>query len=251
MRGEVDYLMTEFKLSEALKLLYSLIWNDFCSWYLEWIKPGFEEQMPTFIYQKTVAFYDTILQMLHPFMPFITEEIYHLIENREDDLCVKQFKGLTEADDANLQQGYLLQQLITGVRDAKQKNGIKPREAVNIFIQTNSPDVYEQFDSIFRKQVSAQSISFVKEAVENTIILSVDKDRLFIQSDAGVDKAGLRMEIEKNLEHQQNFLAGVRKKLANERFVQNAKPEVIALEQRKQSDAEARIRLLEESLHSL
>ncbi len=251
MRGEVDYLMGEFKLSEALKTIYSLIWDDFCSWYLEWIKPPFEESISEATFQKTISFFDSVLQLLHPFMPFITEEIYHLLASHEDDLCVKQFKGLTEADDAVLQNGTLLQKLITGVRDAKNKNGLKPRETVSVFVLTKDKAGYQRFASILAKQISAGSIEFVEEPVADSIVVSANTDRLYLQSNVSIDTASLRAEMEKDLQYQKNFLESVSKKLSNERFVQNAKPEVVAMERKKRADAEARIRSLEESLSNL
>ena len=251
VRGEVDYLMSGFKLSEALKSIYSLIWDDFCSWYLEWIKPGFEEPVNTKIYTKTVDFFSAILQLLHPFMPFISEEIYHLLEERKDDLCIKQWKGITEADDAVLQQGILLQQLITGVRDAKQKNGLKPRETISVFIHTKEEAAYAGFENIFKKQISADRIAYTSQPVPESIIVVVEKDKLYLQSSISVDTNILRAEMEKDLSYQQNFLISVTKKLLNEKFVQNAKPEVVALERKKQADAEARIKSLEESLSNL
>ena len=251
VRGEVDYLMSGFKLSEALKSIYSLIWDDFCSWYLEWIKPGFEEPVNTKIYTKTVDFFSAILQLLHPFMPFISEEIYHLLEERKDDLCIKQWKGITEADDAVLQQGILLQQLITGVRDAKQKNGLKPRETISVFIHTKEEAAYAGFENIFKKQISADRIAYTSQPVPESIIVVVEKDKLYLQSSVSVDTNILRAEMEKDLSYQQNFLISVTKKLLNEKFVQNAKPEVVALERKKQADAEARIKSLEESLSNL
>ncbi len=250
-RGEVDYLMANFKLSEALKVIYSLVWDDFCSWYLEWIKPAIGESIDDNVYQKTVSFFTTALQLLHPFMPFITEEIYHLVEERDDDLCVKQWTGIIEADDAVLQQGILLQQLITGIRDAKVKNHLKPREAIQISVQTKERGVYESIASLLQKQTSAEAIRFVEEAVDGAIILPVGSDKLYLQSETSLDTNQLRSEIQKDLDYQRNFLNSVIRKLSNERFVQNAKPEVVALERKKQADAEARIQSLEESLANL
>ena len=105
VRNEVDNLMSQFRLSEALKTIYSLIWDDFCSWYLEWIKPEFEEKIAEPVYEKTVSFFDSLLQLLHPFMPFITEEIYHFLKERNDDLIVKQFSPAGKTDATILQQG--------------------------------------------------------------------------------------------------------------------------------------------------
>ncbi len=251
VRGEVDYLLSNFKLSEALKTIYSLVWDDFCSWYLEWIKPTSEEKMSNAVYQKTLHFFDTILQLLHPFMPFITEEIYHLLAERTDDLCVKQWKGFIEADDAILQQGILLQQLITSVRDAKNKNGLKPREAVGLFVQANNKSVYERFKNILQKQTSSNEITYVDKAVVGSIVITVETDNIYLKTNVSIDKKSIKTDIEKDLEYQRNFLNSVIKKLSNERFVQNAKPEVVALERKKQSDVEARIQSLEQSLANL
>ncbi len=251
VRGEVDYLLSNFKLSEALKSIYSLIWDDFCSWYLEWIKPSADEKMSRVVYQKTTDFFDTILQLLHPFMPFITEEIYHLLKERSDDLCVKQWKGFVEADDAILQEGILLQQTITGVRDAKNKNGLKPRETVGFFIQTGERSSYERFAFILQKQTSASEILFVDEPVAEAIVISLEKDKIYLRANISIDKQSIKEEIAKDLAYQRNFLNSVMKKLSNERFVQNAKAEVIALERKKQTDAEARIQSLEQSLANL
>ncbi len=251
VRGEADYLLSNFKLSEALKTIYSLVWDDYCSWYLEWIKPSADEKISEFVYEKTVNFFDTILQLLHPFMPFITEEIYHILKERSDDLCIKQWKGFVEADDAILQQGILLQQLITGVRDAKNKNGLKPRETVGLFIQTGERSSYERFAFILQKQTSAEEIVYVDEPIADVVVISVEKDKIYLRSNASIDKQSIKQEIEKDLEYQHNFLNSVMKKLSNERFVQNAKAEVVALERKKQSDAEARIQSLEQSLANL
>src|SRR5688572_10205779 len=107
--------MSQFRLSEALKTIYSLVWDDFCSWYLEWIKPGFEQPIDTAVYNKTVYFFEQLMQLLHPYMPFITEELYHLIDEHEDDLCVKQFTPTNTADKKILEDAGLLKQVITAI----------------------------------------------------------------------------------------------------------------------------------------
>ena len=133
---QVEELYAQFRLSEALKTIYSLIWDDFCSWYLEWVKPPFEQQIDTGVYQKTVEFFTELMQLLHPFMPFITEEIYHQLKEREDDICVKQFTTAATPDAMILQQGELLKQVISTIRDARVKNNIKPKDPVRLHIQT-------------------------------------------------------------------------------------------------------------------
>src|SRR5665647_657236 len=125
VRNEVDTLMNQFRLSEALKTIYSLIWDDFCSWFLEWIKPEFGHAMDQKVYEKAVYFFDELLQILHPFMPFITEEIYHLLKERKDDLMIKQFSPVQKAEEKLLQSGNKLKELISAIRDAKHKNKIQ------------------------------------------------------------------------------------------------------------------------------
>ncbi len=251
VKAEVDELMKQFRLSEALKVIYSLIWDDFCSWYLEWIKPGFEQSIETAVYNKTITFFTELMQLLHPYMPFVTEEIYHLLEERKDDLCIKQFAEAKPADKKFLLQGNLLKQVITNIRDARNKNQLKPKETIRLSIETSMPESYRSIKDILSKQVNAEEMSFVKEAVANTIVVAIEKDKFYIATEKELDTSALKGDLLKDLEHQKNFLASVEKKLSNEKFVQNAKPEVLAMEQKKKADAEARIKTIEESLSTI
>ncbi len=248
---EVDGLLKQFRLSEALKNIYSLIWDDFCSWYLEWVKPGFEQPIDEVTYLKTISFFEKLVHLLHPFMPFITEEIYHLLGEKTDDLCVKQYSVAGKINSSILSEGQLLKQVITAIRDARNKNQIKPKEEIILHLQSNAPKVYEAINHILAKQVNAKQINITKEPVANTIVLAVEKDKFYIEAEKQLNTGILKDDLLKDLEHQKGFLQSVQKKLSNERFVQNAKPEVIALEKKKQADAEARIKTIEESLASL
>jgi valyl-tRNA synthetase len=252
-RTEIDSLMNQFRLSEALKTIYSLIWDDFCSWYLEWIKPEFGQPIDGTVYSKTVYFFEELLQLLHPYTPFITEEIYHLLKERKDgdDLCVKQFEAVKHSDKTILQEGELLKKVITAIRDARNKNQVKPKDSIKLYIQTDTTENYKAIENILSKQVNAEEINYSKENIANSIIVAVQKDKFFIEIRKQVDTSALKEELMKDLEYQNNFLNSVLKKLSNERFVQNAKPEVVALERKKQADAEARIKTIEESLQNL
>ena len=251
VKTEVEVLMNQFKLSEALKTIYSLVWDDFCSWYLEWVKPGFEQPISKEIYEKAVGFFEELMQLIHPFMPFVSEEIYHLLKEQSDDLCVKVNApvGVTDAD--TLQQGELLKQVITALRDARNKNQIKPKETIQLHIQTADTANYKAIESILTKQVNAASITFTNATVANTIVVAVETDKFYIESEKELDTTALKQELLKDLAHQQGFLESVLKKLSNERFVQNARPDVIELERKKQADAEARIKTIEESLANI
>jgi valyl-tRNA synthetase len=248
---QVDILYGQFKLSEALKTIYSLIWDDFCSWYLEWVKPGFDQPIASEVYIKTLGFFEELMQLLHPFMPFITEEIYHLLSDRKDDLCVKQFKQTPQANTQILQEGEMLKKIISAIRDARNKNQIKPKDTVKLHIQTQDKKVYDNIENIFSRQVNAESINYTLENISNAIVVAVEKDKFFLEAEQQLDAEVLKEELLKDLEHQQNFLESVLKKLSNERFVANAKEEVVDLEKKKQADAEARIKVLEESLANL
>lgn len=251
VRTEVDALMQQFRLSEALKTIYSLIWDDFCSWYLEWVKPGFEQPIDAAVYNKTVSFFEELMLLLHPFMPFITEEIYHHLREQKIDLCISQSFSPAHTHATVLQQGELLKKVITNLRDARNKNQLKPKEAVTLHIETADTAAYDAINTIIAKQVNATSINFANGSVANTIVVAVEKDKFYIESEKQLDNSTLKADLLKDLAHQQNFLESVMKKLGNERFVQNAKPDVIAMEQKKKSDAEARIKTIEESLAAL
>jgi len=248
---EIDILMSQFKLSEALKTIYSLIWDDFCSWYLEWVKPGFEQPIDSTVYQKTVGFFEDLMQLLHPIMPFITEEIYHLLQPQSVDLCVKQLNAASVQNTVILSQAELLKKAITAIRDARVKNQIKPKETIQLHIQTEANNNYAAIATILQKQVNAANIYFTHTNITNSIVVAVETDKFYIESEKELDTEALTQELEKDLAHQKGFLESVLKKLSNERFVQNAKPEVIALERKKQADALARIQTIEESLSNL
>lgn len=251
VKAEVETLMQQFRLSEALKTIYSLVWDDFCSWYLEWVKPGFEQPIAKKVYEATINYFTELLQLLHPYMPFVTEEIYHLLQPRTTDLCQLQLVPGSQPDANILAQGNLLKEAISGLRDARNKNQLKPKEEINLHLQTAEQGIYQTIEGILAKQVNAKSMAYTNDAVNGAISVVIGKDKFYIESERPVDTAAQKAELEKELAHLQGFLTSVEKKLGNERFVQNAKPEVIALERKKQSDAQEKIKLIEETLKSL
>ncbi|MFM7709732.1 MAG: valine--tRNA ligase [Ferruginibacter sp.] len=249
---DVELLMRQFRLSEALKYLYSLIWDDFCSWYLEWVKPGFEMPVSAFVLNKTIAFYTELMQLLHPFMPFVTEEIYQRLEDRDIDLCVRtQPKIEQSASDIILSEGALLQSFITAIRDIRNKQQIKPKEPIDIFIQSDVPALIDRIQMILQQQTNAQSIAMTSANIEGAFTTVVDVHTCYIISSQPVDAAKQREDLEKEMVHLVGFLGSVEKKLSNERFVQQAKPEVVALEQKKRSDAIEKIDRIRQQLDRL
>ena len=252
-KAEIEGLYREFKLSEILKTIYSLIWDDFCSWYLEWVKPGFEESIDANIYSKTVEFFEELMELLHPFMPFVTEETYHQLKARKegDDLTIRRMKTSRSQNSEVLKQGELLKEVITSIRDARNKAQLKPKDQINLHIQTANTAVYKSIESILQKQVNSESVNYVTEAVSNSINIVVQRDKFFIGSERQTDTSSQKEQLQKDLLYFQGFLSSVEKKLGNERFVQNAKPEIVEIERRKKADAEAKIKAIKESLESL
>ena len=251
---EVTELIKDFRLSEALKTIYSLIWNDFCSWYLEWVKPPIDQPVSTHVYARTISLYEQLLQLLHPYMPFVTEDIYHILRDRKpgDDLIVKQLPDYSKPDAELLKEGSKLQDLITAVRDTRNKNLLKPKETIKLWIDTDHHAFYEAVQDILRRQVNAEHIGFTTEALQGSISLVVKTDKLYIEAAAAtIDISLQREQMEKDLKYFTGFIASVDKKLDNEKFVQNAKPEVIENERKKREDAVAKVKTLEESLQLL
>jgi valyl-tRNA synthetase len=247
-KTEITRQFKEFRLSEALKTIYSLIWDDFCSWYLEWVKPDYGQSIETAILSNTIVYFDELLQLLHPFMPFVTEEIYHLLKDRNDDLCIRQFAEPEEFDAVVESRGRLLIEAISSIREARTKNQVKAKDKIGLHIQTVDVEVYTPILPLLAKQVNAKPILFVKDAVANSIAVLVQKDPFYIEINKPFDANAQKEEILKELAHLKGFLDLVDRKLVNERFVQNAKPEVLALEQKKKRDTLMKIQVLEESL---
>lgn len=250
-KAEVEKLFKEFKLSEALKTIYSLIWDDFCSWYLEWQKPEFGDATITSKLQATIGFFEELLQLLHPYMPFITEEIYHLLKEQADDLSVKQFKATGSVDSSIIAQGETLKNVISAVRDARVKNNIKNKETISLYIQAEHKAGYEPLFDILQRQINADNIAFTDNAVEKCINVLVQKDKLYIETKTELDTSAQKEQLQKDLVYFEGFLASVEKKLGNERFVQNAKLEVVENERKKKADAEEKINALKEALAAL
>ncbi len=249
---QIDALFKDFKLSEALKTIYSLIWDDFCSWYLEWVKPAQDQEMDKQVYEETVSLFEDLMQLLHPFMPFLTEEIFHLLRDQKDDLIVRQLNTSEEYNETVLQQGQLLQQMITAIRDTRNKNNISNKQAITLQIETNNIGFYEKIESIAKRQLNIErwEYQFDVSPVYIPVVLGEDKFRIHVYGQV-VDYATRKAKLEEELEYLKGFLTSVDKKLSNEKFVQNAKPEIIANERKKQSDAVAKIKTLEESLSLL
>ncbi len=256
VKTELDQSYDQFRLSEALMTIYSLIWDDFCSWYLEWVKPPYgEETIDEKLIISTKIFFVELMKLLHPYMPFITEEIYHELGERVDgdDLCIALLGSSVskEADTSILDHGKLLQASITGIRDARNKAQLKPKESIALFVQTESAAPYDIIGDILVKQVNAATMEITSSTIPDAIPAVAGKEKFYLLTSTPMDMGSQKEELKKELEYLKGFLLSVEKKLSNEKFVANAKTEVVDIEKKKKADAEIKIRMIEESLTNL
>lgn len=246
---EIEEQFEKFRISDALHLIYKLIWDDFCSWYLEAVKPNFGEAISQEVYDETMNFFGELMKLLHPFMPFLTEELWQNITERkvEEALVVAQQRK-AEGFEENIIAGFdFAKELISGVRNYRQSKGISPREAVELY--TNA----ERFENeaIVRKLANVSEIHFVGKTDKPSFTFLVGATEVSIPLSENLDLAEEKKKTEEELAYLKGFLISVEKKLSNEKFVANAKPEIVENERKKQKDAQEKIALLEEKLKGL
>ncbi|MFM1931096.1 MAG: hypothetical protein RL226_399, partial [Bacteroidota bacterium] len=250
---EINDLFEQFKLSEALMTTYKLIWDDFCSWYLEMVKPVYGSPIDRATLAATVQFFETGLRLLHPFMPFISEEIWQLLRERstpQDALVVAEWPTATEVNSDMLAAFALMQEVVTGVRTIRKDNQIPQKEAIELIVRNNG-DVTDQFDPVIKHLCNITSIAYAAEKQEKAFSFMVRTSDFFVPFGDNVDTAAEREKLEKELEYLQGFLTSVEKKLQNEKFVNSAPAAVVDSEKKKQSDALSKIAAIQEKLASL
>jgi valyl-tRNA synthetase len=251
--AEINDLYTKFRLSDALMATYKLVWDDFCAWYLEMIKPEFADGKAKPVDAKTVAatigFFENILKILHPFMPFITEELYHNIAERSfGDACiVAKWPEPKNYSSLFLEKFGIAIDVVAQVRNIRNQKNIHPKEMVELLVRSSSPD--NSFDSVIRKLAGVSSVKYTSEKPASAAGFILKSNEYFVPIQVNVEEEKARLE--KELIYNQGFLQAVQKKLANEKFVSNAKPELIEHERRKQFDAEAKIKAIEQQLGNL
>ncbi|MDN3670229.1 valine--tRNA ligase [Echinicola jeungdonensis] len=249
---EIEDHFSKFRISDALMTTYKLVWDDFCSWYLEMIKPDYQKPIDLETYEKTLGFMEGILKLLHPFMPFITEELWHQLRGRDvkGALIVSSWPEPASYNEKLINQAAQVFEVVSQIRNIRASKGISPKEAFDLTINTKSQGLYESFEAIMKKLANLDSISFGKK-VDNALSFVVKSDEFFIPVEDQLDIEKERENLEKELEYTKGFLNTVMKKLGNDRFVNNAPAKVVENEKKKQEDAEAKIKALEESLAKL
>ena len=257
---EINDLYSKYRLNEALMAIFKLFTDEFSGWYLEMIKPAYQAPIDKKTLEATLNFFEQLMKIIHPFMPFITEELYqHIAERADDDSIMVStliLNAPTEADKALIAQVEETKQIISGVRAVRQSKNISPREplSLEIVLSTDADRNVthnEALCSVIKKMAGLSDIVYVEHKGDATSAFLIGTTEYavplgtLIDVDAEIEKA------EAQLQHLEGFLMGVMKKLSNERFVNNAKPEVVALERKKQSDSEEKIAALKESLQKL
>jgi valyl-tRNA synthetase len=251
---EIEDHFSKFRISDALHSTYKLIWDDFCSWYLEMIKPEFGKPIDKVTYDKTISLFETLLKILHPFMPFITEELWHELQERSEKDCIIVAKSPVAGavKEPILNESLIAFEIITEIRNTRSSKGISPKEALTLQVKESGSKLIDSFWTVIRKLANISEVKLVKESPATSASSFVIKStEFFIPLEGRIDVAKEREAMLKDLDYQKGFLLSVEKKLSNEKFVAGAPPQVLETERRKKADAEAKIRSLEESLRNL
>lgn len=249
--AEIDILFKKFKISEALMATYKLVWDDFCSWYLEIIKPGYQQPIDRITLEATLGFFEKILKIIQPFTPFIAEEIWHIIRERKegDDIVIANWPEVTEYNPEVLAQFKVAEEVITNIRNIRKENNIATKVKMDLFMKQNQ-EIWSDFDSVIVKMGNLSQLEYTKEKIANAYSFLVHSNEFFIPFGDSVDVESERKKIEEELQYTKGFLQIVQNKLTNEKFVSGAPDAVVANEKKKEADALHKITILEDKLTS-
>ncbi|WP_188506559.1 valine--tRNA ligase [Parapedobacter pyrenivorans] len=253
--AEIDEHFANYRISDALMATYKLVWDDFCSWYLELVKPAYQQPIAREAFEATKGFFESILKLIHPFMPFISEELWHdeLFGGRADGDCciVADYPNGGAYDDRVLVDFALLQQVVSEIRNLRNAKQLSPKITLPLAINASSGTDFIRYADSIEKMANVSDIRLTSEKPTGTTSFLVGKDEFYVAVAENVDVEAEKERITKEIEYLNGFLKSVNAKLSNERFVQNAKAEIVANEQNKKADAETKIRILTENLASL
>ena len=258
---EIDDHFSKFRISDALQSIYKLIWDDFCSQYLELIKPAYNAEAGTSepidreTYDTTINFFERLMALAHPFMPFITEEIWQEIRERQpgESLCVAKYPTPRpgKVDTAVLADFEVLFEIISSIRNIRNGKQIAPKVALPLSIRTTAPGRFAELEGMIRKMANVSGVAYVTEKPANATSFLIKGDEFYVDLAADLDVAVEIANTEKDLAYQTGFRDSVMRKLNNEKFVANANPDVVARERQKVADAYAKIAALQETLQRL
>jgi len=248
----IEKSFEQYRLSEALMTIYKLLWEDFSSWYLEMVKPAFGQPIDAKTYESTIRFFEDNMKVLHPFMPFITEEIWQFIQERtpEEALIIAEYPVLKEYDNNIITDFEVVKEVVSGIRTIRKDKNISFKNTIDLSIM-NSDNFSTDFDTIIAKMCNVSAINYVSEKVEGALSFRVKSNEYFIPIVGEIDTAAEKIKLQEELKYTEGFLKSVQGKLKNERFVSNAPEQVIAVERKKEAEALAKIETLRASIAML
>ncbi len=253
--AEIESHFSNYRISDALMATYKLVWDDFCSWYLELVKPAYQQPIAKTAIDATKGFFESVLKLIHPFMPFISEELWHdeLFGHRDErDCCiVAEYPKGNAFDETTLADFAAVQQVVSEIRNLRNAKQLSPKTALPLAIYATSNIDFARYAACIEKMANTSTISFTDGKQTGTTSFLVGKDEFYVSLAQKIDVEAEKERITKEIDYLHGFLKSVNAKLANERFVQNAKPEIVANEQHKKADAEAKIKILQENLANL
>ncbi len=241
-----------YRISDALMDMYKLVWDDFCSWFLEMVKPNYGASITSTTYKKIVALFEDNLRILHPFIPFATEELWHLLGERtaEEALIISTWPELKSVDKDVIANFYFMSEVVTAIRTIRKQHNISFKDALSLTV-INHESASKEFDAVLKKMVNLDSIQYSDEKLEGALTFRVKSNEYFIPSDGAVDKEEELKKLNEELAYQTGFLKSVQGKLSNERFVNNAPEKVVEMERKKEADALAKIKTIKNSIAAL
>ena len=250
---ELNNLFSKYRISEALMVVYKLFWDEFSGWYLEMIKPSYGSPIDKETLNTTLHFFDSLLKMLHPFMPFITEELWQQTFDRKEGQSIMKeclaISSCTEKDNTLIANIERVKQIVSGVRTVRNQRNIAPKETLELC--AISQNNYNQYNGIIAKMANLNNISITQDKPADCAQFMVGTDEFAVPIGDLIDYVAEIEKQEAQLKHLEGFLNGIKKKLSNEKFVANAPENVVALERKKQSDSEEKIAALKESIAAL
>ncbi|HSV87347.1 MAG TPA: class I tRNA ligase family protein, partial [Bacteroidales bacterium] len=243
----------KFRIADALLSIYKLIWDDFCSWYLEMVKPAYLQPIDSRTMKATIDFFDQLLRLLHPFMPFISEEIFQRLRNTAgpESIMIAQFPTAGPFDKNVISDFEFAKQVIIAIRNFRQKKNVSVKETLELYIRKNNRKINTWFDPIIAKLCNLAHIAYVEEKPEKVITILIETTEFYLPA---TDHCDFESEIEKleaDLKYQKDFMEAIEKKLSNEKFMSSAPKQVVEKERKKQADALARINIIESQLQNL
>lgn len=247
----------EYRLSDAIMSLYSFIWGDFCSWYLEMIKPEYGKPIDAKTKEQALDLFEKLMTLLHPFMPFVTEEIWHGLKERAagDDCVVSTYPTAAAFDAELIKKVELAKDVVSKVREARNKNGLKAKELLKLYVEASdtAKSMYQTpgLESMIKKMAVLESFEACTTEPENSVDFLAQTDKYFLVINKEIDVEAERTKLMADLEYAKGFVVKLEKKLSNERFVNNAPEQVVANERKKLADNQEKVRLIEESLKRL